>query len=60
MRVKKYLDFAKDKLSKLFTNKCEYCNEEMVDYGGSVGGLNPEPLYVCDNKECVKNKKHTI
>lgn len=52
-KIKKFKDFTTKVIDKLFYNKCPKCKEEMTNYG--TGGLNPEPLYVCDH--CEKSKK---
>jgi hypothetical protein len=54
-KIKKFLDFTKNKISDFINPKCNECGKELVDHAGSVGGLSPEPIYVCDNKECKKN-----
>ena len=54
-RIKRFLDFTKKKVSDFLYPKCDKCGKELTDYG--TGGLNPEPLYVCDNKDCEKYYK---
>jgi len=38
-----------------FSNpRCPLCNKELQDYGCAVGGLTPEPLYICVNEKCER------
>ena len=49
--VKKVSKMVKD----FFSNpRCESCGNEKEDYGCVVGGLAPEPLYICVNENCER------
>jgi len=48
-------------LKRLFeTPRCHKCGTTLVNHGGSAGGIQPEPIYVCENKECDSNKTLTV
>jgi len=51
-RIKRFLDFTKKKVSDFIYPKCDKCGQELTNYG--TGGLNPEPLYICENPKCEK------
>ncbi len=50
-KIKKFLDFTKDKISDFINPKCK-CGKELVNH---AGGISSEPIYVCDNKECERS-----
>lgn len=54
-KIKSFLDYTKKKVSDFIYPKCSKCGQELTNYG--TGGLNPEPLYICENPKCKKDKK---
>lgn len=52
-KIKKFLDFTKNKISDFINPKCKECGKELVNHAGDVSCS--EPIYVCDNKECKKS-----
>lgn len=42
-------------IENFFNPKCSNCGCKLTDLSGSTMGMTPEPLLVCQNKDCEKN-----
>jgi len=53
--VKTTVKAISTRVKDFFSNpRCESCGKEKEDYGCAVGGLAPEPLYICVNEKCER------